>query len=46
MIETPLEQVALSAIDEADKEECQRIFSRLYVFDAQAGVFFEMQGLS
>ena len=42
MIETPLEQVALSAIDEADKEECQRIFSRLYVFDAQAGVFFEM----
>jgi hypothetical protein len=42
MVETPLEQVVLSAIEEVGKEECQRIFARLYVFDAPAGVFFEM----
>jgi hypothetical protein len=42
MIETPFEQVVSSAIEQAGRGECQRIFGGLYVFDAPSGLFFEL----
>jgi hypothetical protein len=42
MIETFLEQVVSSAIEQVGRAECQRIFGGLYVFDAPLGLFFEL----
>jgi hypothetical protein len=42
MIETSLEQVASSAVEQVGRAECQRIFGGLYVFDSPPGLFFEL----
>jgi hypothetical protein len=42
MIETSLEQVVSSAIEQVGRAKCQRIFGGLYVFDSPPGLFFEL----
>jgi hypothetical protein len=41
MVDLSFEQVVSSAIEQAGRAECERIFGGLYVFDAPAGLFFE-----